>query len=48
MISFKNKFFSKAGRVCCGVATAMVVGMGLSSCEDFFEQESDHVLFADQ
>ena len=48
MISFNNKFFSKTGQICCSIAAAMAVSVAFTSCEDFFEQESDHVIFADK
>ncbi|MBR6121948.1 MAG: RagB/SusD family nutrient uptake outer membrane protein [Prevotella sp.] len=48
MTSFKTKYFQKAGRVCCGIAAALVSAFALTSCDDFFEQDSDHVLFADK
>ena len=48
MISFKNIYFSKAGRLCCGIAAAFLVTVSFSSCDDFFEQDSDHVIFADK
>jgi hypothetical protein len=48
MISFKNIFHDKAGSVCCGLVAALVALPVFTSCEDFFAQESDDVLYADQ
>ena len=39
MITKAYKFFC-AGLVCCGMAAVT------TSCEDFFDQESDHVLYS--
>ena len=36
------------GRVCIGFAAVLAGAAALTSCEDFFEQESDHVIYADQ
>ena len=47
MISFNNKYIKKAGQLCYGVAVAVVGTVALSSCEKFFSQESDHVIYAD-
>ena len=48
MMSFKNIYRKGAGSVCCGIAAALMALPVLTSCEDFFNQESDDVLYADQ
>ena len=47
-MNIKNIFRKGAGQVCCGVAAALMALPVLTSCEDFFDQESDDVLYADQ
>ena len=44
----KNKYYHRAGLVCCGIAAALMGVATLTSCDDFFNQESDDVLYADQ
>ena len=48
MKNFKNIYRKGAGSVCCGVAAALMALPMLTSCEDFFTQESSDVLYADQ
>ena len=43
MITFKHKFL-KASSVCCGIATVLLA-MGMASCSDFFETDSDRQIF---
>ena len=47
--TIKNKIRS-ARRLCCGVATAAVAvaPFAMASCSDFFEQDSDQVIFTDK
>ena len=44
----KNKYYHRAASVCCGIAAALMGTATLTSCDDFFNQESDDVLYADQ
>ena len=48
MKNFKNIYHKGAGSVCCGIAAALMALPVFTSCEDFFNQESDDVLYADQ
>jgi len=48
MISLKNKYYHRAGSVCCGFAAALLALATFTSCDDFFEQNSDDVLYADK
>jgi len=48
MISFKNKYYHGAGSVFCGIAAALMGLATFTSCDDFFEQNSDDVLYADK
>jgi len=47
-MNIKNIYRKGAGSVVCGIAAAMMALPVLTSCEDFFTQESDDVLYADQ
>ena len=42
-----NKVFA-ARSLCCGIVVALMGVASLTSCEDFFKQESEDVLYADQ
>ena len=46
-MNIKNIYRKGAGSVCCGIAAALMALPMLTSCEDFFAQESDDVLYAD-
>ena len=48
MKNFKNIYRKGASSVCCGVVVALMAFPVLTSCEDFFTQESSDVLYADQ
>ena len=47
-MNIKNIYRKGAGSMVCGIAAAMMALPVLTSCEDFFTQESDDVLYADQ
>ena len=47
-MNIKKIYRKGAGSVVCGIAAAMMALPVLTSCEDFFTQESDDVLYADQ
>lgn len=46
-MNIKNIYRKGAGSVCCGIAVSLMALPVLTSCEDFFAQESDDVLYAD-
>lgn len=46
-MNIKNIYRKGAGSVCCGIAAALMALPVLTSCEDFFNQESDDVLYAE-
>ena len=46
-MNIKKIYRKGAGSVVCGIAAAMMALPVLTSCEDFFTQESDDVLYAD-
>ena len=47
MKTFKNKYFQSLGRVCCGGAVALMgLSTTLTGCSDFFEPESENVIYA--
>ncbi|MCR4602864.1 MAG: RagB/SusD family nutrient uptake outer membrane protein [Prevotella sp.] len=48
MISFKNKYYHRVASACCVMATFLMGAVSLTSCDDFFKQESDDVLYADK
>ena len=45
-MNIKKIYRKGAGSVCCGIAVALMTLPVLTSCEDFFAQESDDVLYA--
>ena len=47
-MNIKNIYRKGAGSVCCGIAAALMALPVLTSCEDFFAQESDDVLYAEE
>ena len=47
-MNIKNIYRKGAGSVVCGLAAAFMALPMLTSCEDFFTQESDDVIYADQ
>ena len=47
-MNIKNIYRKGVGSMVCGIAAAMMALPVLTSCEDFFTQESDDVLYADQ
>lgn len=47
-MNIKNIYRKGAGSVCCGFVAALMALPVLTSCEDFFAQESDDVLYADE
>ena len=48
MNTFKNKLFHGVGSLGCVVAAAFMTAVSFTSCDEFFKQESDDVLYADQ
>lgn len=46
-MNIKNIYRKGAGSVCCGIAASLMALPVLTSCQDFFAQESDDVLYAD-
>lgn len=46
-MNIKNIYRKGAGSVCCGIVAALMAFPVLTSCEDFFSQESDDVLYAE-
>ena len=47
MKTFKTTYFHVTGRVSCGIAAALMALATFTSCEDFFDQESDHVIYVE-
>ena len=48
MDTFKHKYFHGLGRLCCGVAAALMALTTFTSCEDFFDQESENIIYSDK
>ena len=48
MITKINKYIHRAGTACCCIAAALVSLTALTACSDFFNQESEHVIFTDK
>ena len=47
MITKIKKYIHRANTACCGIAAALVSLTALTACSDFFNQESEHVIFTD-
>lgn len=47
MITKIKKYIHRANTACCGIAAVLVSLTALTACSDFFNQESEHVIFTD-